>query len=315
MATVGAHHYFRRRGFERVKLPGLPGSPEFMAAYTKAMASTPAPIGAARTKPGSVAAAAALYYASADFKRLAPTTQVVRRAVLDAFVRQHRDLLIRYMPRKFVLAELDAIEGPGAKNWLKAIPALCQFCVEQDMIEDDPTVGIRLRSGSGDGFHTWDEDEIGQFESVHPIGSRERLALALGLYTAQRRGDVIRMGKQHVRDGLLHVKQAKTGAVLAIPIHPELQAILATVPRHQMTFITTLRGKAFDGKSFTQWFAAACDKAGLSSACTFHGLRKAAARRLAEAGCTVHEIAAITGHATLSEVERYTKAVDQKRLA
>jgi len=47
--------------------------------------------------------------------------------------------------------------------------------------------------------------------------------------------------------------------------------------------------------------------------CSAHGLRKAAARRLAEAGCTEHEIAAITGHASLREVQRYTKAADQKR--
>jgi integrase len=61
--------------------------------------------------------------------------------------------------------------------------------------------------------------------------------------------------------------------------------------------------------------ALACDRAGLSSACTFHGLRKAACRRLAEAGCTVHEIAAISGHASLAEIERYTRAADQERLA
>jgi integrase len=102
---------------------------------------------------------------------------------------------------------------------------------------------------------------------------------------------------------------------LAIPIHPELDAVLAATPGHQLTFLTTLRGKPFDGKTFTQWFATACDRAGLSSRCTFHGLRKAACRRLAEAGCTVHEIAAISGHKTLQEIERYTKAADQQRLA
>jgi integrase len=36
---------------------------------------------------------------------------------------------------------------------------------------------------------------------------------------------------------------------------------------------------------------------------------------LAEHGCTSHEIAAITGHATLKEVERYTQAVNRRRLA
>jgi integrase len=51
------------------------------------------------------------------------------------------------------------------------------------------------------------------------------------------------------------------------------------------------------------------------SGLTAHGLRKAAARRLAEAGCTALQIAAITGHKTLKEVSRYTAAADQGRMA
>jgi integrase len=310
-----AHHYFRRRGFERVRLPGLPGSAEFMAAYQQALGSAPEPVGSGRSKPGSVAAAIAGHYGSPEFKALAASSQAVRRAVLDRFGREHGDKIMHAMPTKFLRALLDAMEPTTAKNWLAAIRALTAYAIKVDLIETDPTLGIRLRRMTGDGFHTWTEEEIAQFEAAHPIGSRERLAFALGLYSAQRRGDVVAMGRQHVRNGLLHVTQQKTGKVLAIPIHPELAAILATVPATQMTFVMTLRGKPFDPHAFTPWFAKACDDAGLPSACTFHGLRKAACRRLAEAGCTVHEIAAISGHATLKEVERYTKAADQTRLA
>jgi integrase len=310
-----AHHYFRRRGFARVRLPGLPGSPEFNRAYEAALGSGREPIGASRCKPGSVNAAVASYFGSRPFKALAVSSQQVRRAVLEAFRREHGDKLIRAMPTKFLRALLDTMEPTTAKNWLASIRALSGHAIETDLIEDDPTVGIKLRRMSGDGFHTWTEDEIAQFEAAHAIGSRERLALALGLHTGQRRGDVIRMGRQHVRGDLLAVKQQKTGASLLIPLHPELRLLLDTVPATQMTFVQTLRGKPFQPTAFTQWFAEACDKAGLSSACTFHGLRKAACRRLAEAGCTVHEIAAISGHASLKEVERYTKAADQTKLA
>jgi integrase len=124
------------------------------------------------------------------------------------------------------------------------------------------------------------------------------------------------MGRQHIRDGVLRVRQQKTGAVLAIPLHPNLRAVLDATPGDRLTFLTTLRGgKPFEPTSLTQWFAKACRDAGLSSDYTFHGLRKAACRRLAEAGCTVHEIAAVSGHKTLQEIERYTKAADQARLA
>jgi Phage integrase family len=86
------------------------------------------------------------------------------------------------------------------------------------------------------------------------------------------------------------------------PIHPELARVLAAVPPTQMTFIQTLRGKPFPGHSFSQWFMKACAKAGLDKRCKFHGLRKAACRRLAEAGCSANEIAAISGRKTLRDV-------------
>src|SRR5262245_24414019 len=49
----------------------------------------------------------------------------------------------------------------------------------------------------------------------------------------------MRMGRQHVRDGLIHVRQSKTGTTLAIPIHPELRAVLDATPAEHLTFLTT----------------------------------------------------------------------------
>src|SRR5262249_2388423 len=133
--------------------------------------------------------------------------------------------------------------------------------------------------------------------------------------TAQRRGDVIRMGRQHIRDGVLQVRQAKTGAVLDIPVHPDLQAIIEATPGEHLTFLTTKTGKPYSGNNFSAQFRVWCNAAMLPGKCSPHGLRKAACRRLAEAGCSANEIAAISGHATLSEVQRYTKAADQARMA
>jgi integrase len=138
-----------------------------------------------------------------------------------------------------------------------------------------------------------------------------RLAFGLLLYTGQRRGDVIRMGRQHVRGGVLTTRQAKTGVAVAIPIHPELQAILDASKAGHLTFLTTAAGKPFTGGSFTNWFGASCRDAGLPLGLSAHGLRKAMCWRLAEAGCSTSQIAAISGHATLREVARCTKAADQ----
>ena len=112
----------------------------------------------------------------------------------------------------------------------------------------------------------------------------------------------------------MHFRQLKTGAELSIPVHADLEAIIAESAAGQMTFLTTEFGKPFTAAGFGNWFREQCDMANLRH-CSAHGLRKAAARRLAEAGCTEHEIATITGHASLREIARYTKAVDQKKLA
>jgi integrase len=126
------------------------------------------------------------------------------------------------------------------------------------------------------------------------------------------------MGPQHIRDEVLYWVRKKTAHTtateLAIPIHPDLRAIIDTTPSGHLTFLVTEFGKPFTEAGFGNWFRDQCNRAGLRH-CTFHGLRKAAASRLAEAGATVHEIAAITGHATLKEIERYTKTADRKRLA
>src|SRR5204862_7968997 len=120
------------------------------------------------------------------------------------------------------------------------------------------------------------------------------------------------MGRQYIRGGALHVRQQKTGIELVIPIHPILASIIADTPAEHLSLLTTNTGKPFSAAGFGNWFRDRCNEAGLRQ-CSAHGLRKAAARRLAEAGCSMHEIAAITGRASLSEIRRYTKAADQKR--
>jgi integrase len=139
------------------------------------------------------------------------------------------------------------------------------------------------------------------------------------LYTTQRRGDVVRMGRQHIRetpDGpALYVKQRKTGVELLIPIHPELRTVLDATPSEHLTFLVTATGKPYGDNHFSESFREWCDAAGLPKRCSAHGLRKAACRRHAENGCSANEIMSHSGHGTMKELVRYTKAADQARLA
>jgi integrase len=308
--------YFRRAGFEAKPLHGLPYSPEFMADYEAALADQPLPVGAGRARPGTMAALALSYFASPEFRALRPSTQRARRWTIERVCKEHGDRSAASMKREHVVKLMSRLaDRPGAANGLrKALRAMMKHAVDIGLRADDPTREVKAIRIKGGGHHSWTDEEIGRFEQHHPIGSRARLALALLLFTGQRRGDVIRMGAQHVRGGSIYVKQEKTGAELVIPLHPTLTAIIAETPSGHLTFLTTRYGGPFQASAFSRWFREECDKAGLPH-CSAHGLRKAAARRLAEAGCTAHEIGAITGHASLAELVRYTKAADQRRLA
>jgi integrase len=184
----------------------------------------------------------------------------------------------------------------------------------------------RPRAQRGDGFRTWTEDDIAAFVAKHPVGTRAHLALCLLLYTGQRRSDVVKLGPKNVKGHYepkdftgrrLTLTQQKTGKALTLPIHPALAEALAAVniPPDAPAFLLTQYGAAYTASGFSNYFRICAQDAGIKEQASPHGLRKATARRLAEAGCSVKLIAAVTGHATLKEIERYTNAADQERLA
>ena len=312
--------YFRRRSYKSLPLPGLPWSPTFMAAYETAMQGEPPvriEIGSSRTTPGTVNAAIISYFNCSAFQALAVETQRSRRGILERFRAEHGDKRIALLQRAHIdrIVAAKAATPSAARNFLKALKALMAFCIANHLRDDDPTVGVKSAKIKTDGYATWGEHHVAAFEGRHPIGSRARLALALLLYTGQRRSDVVRLGRQHIRNGVLYVRQQKTGATLAIPVHPTLQSVLDATPSEHLTFLTTRDGSPFSPAGFSNLFRHWCNEAGLPKGFSAHGLRKACCTRLAEAGCSERQIAAISGHVSLSEVQRYTRAADQARLA
>lgn len=310
-------HYFRRKGFKDIALSGIPGSDEFMLAYQAALTGVTAPkieIGAAKSPPGTISATIGAFYASAAFQGLAPSTQVTYRNVLERFRAEFGRAQVKHLEPVLIrkILEKRAKKPAAANSLLKRLRAVMQFALDADLIKVDPTIGVRPIRQRTSGFHSWTEAEIEQFIEFHKPGTKAHLALSLLLYTGQRRSDVVRMGRQHVRDGVLSIKQKKTGNSVDVPVHADLESAIAAVPADNLTYLRTAFGKPFDAAGFGNWFRARCNEASLPKECSSHGLRKAAARRLAEVGCTSHEIAAITGHQSLKEVERYTRAFDRK---
>jgi integrase len=310
---------FRRKGQADYYFKSLAWTPDFMQEYQACLDREAAPTiqpGANRTKPGTINALIAAYYGSPEFKGVRPSTQTTYRGIVERFRVQHGDKRVKAIERRHIKAIIGAMhETPAAANHLlDRLKTLMALAVDIGMRKDDPTIRMRGYKSEGSGFHTWTESEIAAFETRHPIGTTARLALALMLFTGQRRSDAVRMGRQHIEGNAINVRQQKTDARLTIPLHPSLKAVIDATPVDNMTFLTTAYGKPFTPAGFGNWFRDRCDEAGLKQ-CASHGLRKAAARRLAEAGCSNQQIKSVTGHRTDSEVSRYTAAADQVMLA
>lgn len=308
-------YYFRRGHGERKRLPGLPGSREFMEAYRIALAAAFEPVKGPVHKPYSFAALADLYFQSPDFLRLRDSSKYVTRHDIERFLESHGHRYVRDMLREDVLRLVgEKSATPAATNTLlKRLRTLIQFAVVNDWRKDDPTLKIK-KFPEGE-HHSWTEAEIAQYEAFWPLGTIQRTAFALHLYTGQRRDDVRQMTWADAEGGVVRVCQTKTGARLVIPQHKRLSEALQAWPRKHMTILVGQKGKPYTVESYGNWMAQSIDKAGLPKRCVLHGVRKAAARRLAECGCSANEIAAVTGHKTLSEVERYTRAAEQEKLA
>lgn len=317
--------YFRRNG-KKTRLPGPVGTPEFLAGYKAAFAGdlkTKTTLKVGHIVPGSARALCAEYYKSAMFRELDPRTQKVRRGILDKFCEHKNDgdkPFALLQPKHIRKRRDENMDRPEAANsMVKALRQLYKFAVRYDLHDRNPAMEIEyLSSRNPNGFHSWTLGEIEKFEEKHPIGTMARLALALALYTGQRRSDLAQLGKQHLRDGWLifiqHKNRNRHPVRQEIPIVPELQKIIDASPTGELTFLVTAFNRPFTSNGFGNRFRKWCDEAGLSH-CSVHGLRKAAASRLAELGCTEFEIMAITGHRTSKEVTRYTRAASQKTRA
>jgi integrase len=289
-----------------------------MEAYEAAMnRALPIVIGESRTRPGTVEEAVARYFGSTAFAALAATTRQNRRAILERFRVVHGGKRFRKLEGQHVAKLIGRLKPYAQRNMLKTLRALVTFALAEGLIDVDPTVGVKLAGvrDSG-GFATWDETHIAQYHATHPLGSRARLALELLFCSMQRRGDVVPIGRQHVRDGALTLRQQKTGTQVDIPVLAELQAAIDAMPRaDHLTFLVTDAGKPFTAAGFGNWFREQCNLAGLPKNLSAHGLRKAGATRLAESGASIPEIMAWGGWKTMSEVQRYTEAANRKRMA
>jgi integrase len=307
--------YLRRPGQKKVPLPGLPWSPEFMAAREAALNGEwgKREIGAKRTIEGTVNAALVSYYQTRAFTDLAAITQQDRRQVLEAFRadRGHRPLPI---PTDALQVIVDKKTPASQRHFKKAMRGFVDHCITKGWIKVDPLGGLKLSKLKTKGHDTWTVEEVAQYRQQHAPGSKARLALELLLQTGHARADVVRMGRQHVKSGTLSMRRQKTGVQFDIPMLPELLAEIARHPKTDLPYLISSTGKPFAATSFGSWFRRQCNEAGLKH-CSAHGLRKAAAVHHALNGATAPELMAWFGWKSISEAQRYIEEANRIRLA
>jgi integrase len=187
-----------------------------MAAYAEALADSAdamAEIGADRTSPGTINALVVDYYRSDEWEnQLAEDTRKTRRRIIERFRLKHGDWRVALVKPNHISKMLAAIGKPSAKrHWLKAIRGLLRFAVPT-MLKVDPTKGIaNIKLRKSKGHHTWTDDEIEQYRAYWPLGTQQRLVMEFALETASRRGEVVRLGPQHIKNGWIRMS-ARTAA-------------------------------------------------------------------------------------------------------
>jgi integrase len=305
---------FRKAGYPSYSFRHAPGTEEFREELQKAQTRVSASAGDA--VPGSFNDLIAQYYETVRWKEMKPSSKKTYRSIIERFRAVHGDKPVARMETRHIdkiLAGM-AMTPAAANNLRKTLSRLFRHAIKLGWLKHNPVDATDAYRSKTDGFHTWTEAEIEQFEKHWPVGSRPRLAMLLMLYTALRRSDMVTVGEANLRGEHLDLSHRKNGSETLIRVLPPLAEALALVPSGQPAFLVTEFGKPFTAAGFGNWFRDRCNEAGLPH-CSAHGLRKAMSRRLAESGATNQQGRAVTGHKTDRMFNHYAARANQEALA
>ncbi len=310
--------YVRVNKGPRIRLRSEFGTDAFWKEYHAAVDGGPTkPKTEDPTKPslGTLGWALALYRQSIPWGKLSPATRRQRDNIFKHVLKNGGAKPLKSITKKVIFDNYQshAATPNAARNFLDAMRGLMRWAVTASLIDSDPTAEIKASKPKSDGFLPWSADDLVAFYKRWPIGTRERLACDVLLYTGLRRGDAVRFGRPHIKDGIAEIQTEKTGQWAYFLMEPELLDSIAASPCGELTFIAGERGRPMAKESFGNWFSSAARTAGIKKSA--HGLRKSGATRDAERGFTESELEAKYAWDGGQMAARYTKAVNRKRLA
>lgn len=310
--------YFRKNG-KCIRLPNHPDKPEFKEAYIEALTGSPF----VQKEPGIMSKGTLewllnQYVQSPAFTSLKANSKIGRKSILSRLMGESGKVQISRITKQVIQKAVDkrSANPVVANAFLGTMSVVFKWAISRGLVKSNPTIGVARQPWKTKGFHTWTIEQIDQFRKYHPIRTKARLALEMMLFLGLRRSDVMRVGIQHIKDDIMSIQTQKTGIQVHIPIAPALKECMDATPYSGEVFLPSARGKMFsDAMAFGVWFKDQCKKAGLPSICGCHGLRKAGATILANAGASSYELMAMYGWSKSSMAEIYTKDADRKKLA
>ncbi|WP_323033055.1 tyrosine-type recombinase/integrase [Paracoccus sp. (in: a-proteobacteria)] len=309
-------HYYRRDGREvSLCVHGLPpGDPRVMAAYwAEHVRWEHRPPETVRPSSHTFGWAVDLYLSgSSEWSAYAKNTQRSRLAILRRYVAAQGDRPLSSITQKSIEIALYDKGGQAAVSEYKALKPVFEHLRRLHLIDRNPMSGMELTRPKSKEFPTAGAHEIAAFIAFWKVGTVQQLVFDLALYTGAARVDLVSLGRHHIRDGLLTFKRQKTGVACNVPLTSELRRVIARTPDISPAFILNRYGRPYEAESIGNLFREAAVKVGMTA--RLHGLRKAFCVYWAEQQKTPHQIAAMAGHLTLGEVERYTRAVDRQQI-
>lgn len=311
--------YVRKRPNPRTRLPGAYGSPEFIAAYEAAICGTAPKQKQAPAQSGSLAWLIAQYRLSARWRAMSALTKRDRDYIFKLLIASAGDTPYKAITRRVIVAGRDrrADKPSVANRFLDVMRGLFRFALESEYCDFNPVDGVaKIKTNNPDGHKPWTQADIDTYQTFWPLGTKERVWLDVLLYTGLRRGDAVRLGRQHIKDGIAALKTEKSGFKVEVnlPILPVLKATLAAGPTGDLSLICGAKGGPLDKKTFGLMLVKAANKAGIFGK-SAHGLRKAAAAQAAEAGATVSQLKALFGWTSDAMPSLYTRSADRKKMA
>jgi integrase len=327
--------YFRKKGCPRVALPGKYQSPEFMRVWNACVTGAPldAPLGVAieRDPRGTVGRAVADYLESADWQALKASSRETYTPIYALIRAEYGKSALTAWTVAHARKALDKLAAtPGKANkFLAKMRELFALAIESDLVESNPFDPLcKIAPKEKGGHRTWMPDHIAAFEKRWAIGTRERLAFALLLWTAARRTDMLTFTHGSIKDGVLRYvpekTRTKTGVAVNAPLLSALVAVLdgtfndgnvATLANDTRPLVLTRFGRAFSENAFNTFFSAAVEAAGLPADLTPHGLRKAFVCWALREGWSTAQIMSYTGHGTAAEIDRYGREYQREQTA